>query len=223
MTLTVADIIANLHSCLSGNEGHLVNAQAFTYHTANLRVPVVEKMFADAGGEKTMEHMRADPRFKAVIDAVDPGTADMFFRINDLADRRNEVAHGAPSELLSPSLLRGNIAVIDAFWRSLFEATVMSIMPYAQDVTAISIGTPYRVLRSGHIACSELPLAAETHVNDTLVAYSGDTAFRSGPVLSLQVDGVDRRQVKAYAAAFRVGVGLDFNCKSNWSCWILPG
>jgi len=133
---------------------------------------------------------------------VVPGTKDSFFRINDLADRRNEVAHGQPSELLSASLLLEYISVVRTLCHTLFDSAILSIMPFAQRA-AIAIGSPCKVLRSGYAACFELTIGTELHVNDTIVAYSGDCAFRSGPVLSIQVNGSDRDTVLTHEGRCR--------------------
>jgi hypothetical protein len=220
--VTVADVIANLHSCLSGANGFVINAEAFAYHTANVRVPIVEKMFVDAGSASIMTTIGSDPRFRSVKDAIDPDTADLFFRINDLADRRNEVAHGAPSELLSVALLAQYIEVMDAFANALFNATAISLMPYARSTIAVNIGSPYQILRAGRVALFDLQPGNSVHVNDTIVAYSGDMPIRAGAISSLQVDNANQISVTP-AVPLKVGFGIDFRCKKRWEYWILPG
>jgi hypothetical protein len=219
---TVADIIANLHSCLSGVEPYLVNAMAFRHHTSNVRLPVVEKIFTDAGALNIRDQLSNDTRFKGPAERMDPGTNDIFFRINDLADRRNDVAHGDPLDLLSPSLLMEYIEIVERFCRTLFEAVLISFVARAGESVHLSIGSPYRVLSSNYVACFELAAGSEFRVNDSLVAYRNDEVYRSGPIESIQVNRVDQTYLRT-GAPTRVGIRTDYKCQKTWRYSIMPG
>lgn len=219
---TVAEIIANLHSCLSGAERYQVNAMAFRHHTSNVRLPIVEKIFTDAGALNIRDQLSHDMRFKGPAERIDPGTNDIFFRINDLADRRNDVAHGDPPDLLSPSLLMDYIEIVERFCRTLFEAVLISFVAYAREFVHLSIGSPYRVLSSNNVACFELAVGSELRVNDSLVAYRNGEVYRSGPIESIQVNKVDQTYLRTTAPT-RVGIRTNYKCQKTWRYSILPG
>lgn len=219
---TVADVIANLHTCLSGAEPYRVNAMAFRHHTANVRLAVVEKIFTDAGTLNIRDHLSNDKRFKGPAERMDPGSNDIFFRINDLADRRNDVAHGDPPDLLSPPLLLEYIEIVECFCRALFEAVLISFVACADKFSHLPIGSPYRVLSSNYITCFEIPGGSEVYVNDSLVAYRDNEVYRSGPIESIQVDGVGYQSL-ATTTRTNVGIRTDFKCQKAWRYSIVPG
>jgi hypothetical protein len=209
-------------SCLSGAEPYQVNGMAFRYHTSNVRLPVVEKILTDAGALNIRDQLSHDMRFKGPAERMDPGTNDIFFRINDLADRRNDVAHGDPPDLLSPSLLMEYIEIVEWFSRALFEAALISFVACAGEFAHLSIGSPYRVLSSNYVACFELAAGSELRVNDSLIAYRNNEVYRSGPIESIQVNKVDQTYLKA-SAPVRVGIRTDYKCQKNWRYSIIPG
>lgn len=219
---TVTDIIANLHSCLSGVEPYQVNAMAFRHHTSNVRLQVVEKIFTDAGALNIRDQLSRDPRFKGPAERMDPGANDIFFRINDLADRRNDVAHGDPPDLLSPSLLMEYIEIVERFCRTLFEAVLISFIARGGESVYLPIGSPYRVLSSNYVACFELAVDSELRVNDSLVAYRNDEVYRSGPIESIQVNNADQRYLRTTAPT-RAGIRTDYQCQKTWRYSIVPG
>lgn len=144
-------------------------------------------------GRSTLgDQLSHDMRFRGPAERIDPGASDIFFRINDLADRRNDVAHGDPPDLLSPSLLMEYIEIVERFCQALFEAVLVSFITCADEFTHLSIGSLYRVVRSNYVACFELDAASEIRINDSLVAYRNDEVYRSGPIESIQVNKVDR-------------------------------
>lgn len=104
------DIIAALHNNIS-NGNSTLNTQAFIQHKVNFRSSVINEYFKAIGVyELNKKICLYKPLSTLLYDAfgnIDNISSDKLFEIiNDLANRRNDVAHGAKNiDLLSPELL----------------------------------------------------------------------------------------------------------------------
>ncbi|MDX9883477.1 MAG: MAE_28990/MAE_18760 family HEPN-like nuclease [Prolixibacteraceae bacterium] len=101
-------IIQRLHECININENFQLNKEAFSQHSANFRLQVLDDIFGRVGIESLSTILKKNEKFSTYIKAkyelseINELTSDEIFSLlNDLAERRNEVAHGVPSEILS--------------------------------------------------------------------------------------------------------------------------
>jgi len=114
-TADSASLISTLNGYLAGSAGVHVNDQVFTYHTANFRSDVIRQS-CERVGFSPVQDLRDDPEYLTVCSDRFPDEDNVFFVVDDLSERRNEVAHGSPpQQLLTGSLLLAYVDVVEAY------------------------------------------------------------------------------------------------------------
>ncbi|MEI8370648.1 MAG: MAE_28990/MAE_18760 family HEPN-like nuclease [Planctomycetia bacterium] len=218
------EIIARLHACFQTPEKYELNHQAFSHHSANFRQSVVRTTFATLGISDIGQLLRQAEPFTCFLSGEDTerdleiylaGQDDVLFaRLNDLADRRNDLAHGAPvDDILSRDLLRSYIAFIEAYSSGLALAIYESALPSLLN-RAVRLGNAIEVYNSS-IVCVDLPTGQIT-VGDTLIAKTRDQRrpFKGGRINEIQRDRTPLITVDG-GPGVRVGMSVDFGVKEN--------
>jgi hypothetical protein len=110
--LQIPQVIANLHSCLSGADTYLLNLEALQQHSANFRSDVLAQLFTRIGIEQVLQRLSRYEPFTSFMSARFEGkpvasipNEQVYAQLNDLAERRNDVAHGVTSDILSIPIL----------------------------------------------------------------------------------------------------------------------
>jgi hypothetical protein len=218
-------IISNLHACFKDPEKYKLNIDAYTQHSANFKQRIVDDLFARCGISGVSKLLRGVEVFLRLLESVDPERdlkqylsktdSIVFGELDDLAERRNEVAHGrAPSELLSLELLRARISFLEAYGEALARVVYERTLVYEAKYSAQLIGAPIAVYNS-EIVCVDL-VSGDVRVGDTLIAKTQDTLrpFKAGEIISLQRDRVDCAEI-AGGAGVQIGMKVLFGAKQN--------
>ncbi len=225
---TSEELVSNLHSCLSGASPFVVNVEAFTHHTANIRYEVVDMVFNRVGIAGITQRLRHFPRFRAYLegqyqsrDIASIPAKEMFAVIDDLAERRNEVAHGNPIQLLSNAILLDYLAFVREFGHALCDAAGSASLEYAVRHSGAALGKPIAVYNNA-IVCFDITTGSISR-GDTLVAQT-DSVHRPylfGQIEEIQVDNVPVGSVTPPPAA-KVGVKVPYKAKSAYSYFLVP-
>jgi hypothetical protein len=223
-TIGVEEIIAKLHSCFNTPDNYQLNIEAFIQHSANFRQTVVVETCLQSGLVNIGQYLRNAEPFVSFLEGEEPdrdvvsylaGSDEVVFaRLNDLANRRNDVAHGTPvDDILSRDLLRNYVAFVEAYAKGLalvvYEQSLPSMLSHA-----IHLGTAIDVFDS-KIVCVNLP-AGKISVGDILIAKTPEARrpFRGGPVLEIQVDHVSVPEVNG-GTGVQIGLLVGFGAKIN--------
>jgi hypothetical protein len=226
--VTRETLVANLHSCLSNAKPYTLNTEAFAHHSANFRVEVIDAAFARVGFPAISLRLRHFPAFAEYLESAFPGVElprltpeEIFAILNDLAERRNEVAHGQPSELLSNEILLQYVAFIEAYSSALYDAVNCDALLVECKSRGISLGAPIAVYNN-NIVCVELK-DTPIKVGDILIAQTGagPRPVIAGEILELQVDKVPTAAVAA-APSVKVGARVGYHAKDNHTFVLLP-
>lgn len=101
---TEIEVIKNLHSFLQGNDDYTLNSQAFSVHTANFRYDLIQTYFAQVGVKSIADRTLEFNTVKTVLASRQgQDTSDdqvvmktwLESELGDLAQLRNEIAHGS--------------------------------------------------------------------------------------------------------------------------------
>ncbi|MFF5443807.1 MAE_28990/MAE_18760 family HEPN-like nuclease [Streptomyces sp. NPDC012888] len=177
-------LIASLHSCLSGAHTFTLNDVVFAHHTANFRSDVILFCFNRVGVD-----LKKLSRSASLVQAMDrhfPGSSRPFFVVDDLAERRNEVAHGAASELLSPEILESYLDVVESFAQALLEDVTSHLVNAVVPHVGRQLGKPDRVFRHSIAGFEQLP--QRVAVGDIVAVIDGEGRARCARVTSIQVE-----------------------------------
>jgi hypothetical protein len=117
---TVASMLSRLLACLDGTEPYVLNDEVFADHSANFRTNLVRDALRRVGVEVAED--RTTPELSALLAGELSGLyARASSVIDDLAERRNDAAHGAEIELLDRPTLGAVVRFVRAYGDALAE------------------------------------------------------------------------------------------------------
>jgi hypothetical protein len=141
----IIEILSKCYDSVGGIQPQL-NTLAYTMHGSNFRFQVIDGVFKSIGIGDVHAKIIQEPSFHQYLSLEDPDL--LGYSISDsryikrakeriqnvlktLADRRNEIAHGSPCELIALEEVRsGYIDFFKYYARSLSEVLKKSLMPY---------------------------------------------------------------------------------------------
>jgi hypothetical protein len=109
------DILNNLNGCVSKKLPYILNTSAFTLGTGNLKHNKVKDIFALIDINLNNE-LQKRPRFMRISQSE-----NVFNPLDDLVDRRNEIAHGNTLSILDTSEIIPIVDFLEEYFKGLFE------------------------------------------------------------------------------------------------------
>lgn len=226
--VTPEGLTANLHSCLSSQVPFALNVDAFSHHTANFKVPVVDQFFSRIGVTGISSRVVQLLSFQVFLKTFDPARCSVsfdqgcLFEIDDLAERRNEVAHGSSAQLLSNELLHNYVSIVESYGRGLYEVVSGGALAYEVSQSGIPLGSPIAVHHHS-IICINLPARTTVKRGDVLVAVldGGPCPAVGGEILSIEIDHCDIEAI-SLTVPTNVGFRVGFRAKVNQVFQLLP-
>lgn len=229
--ISARDVIKNLHSCFE-SEVYSLNVHAFTYHSSNIRHDSISQLMEAIGVEAIAMRAKHDERFcdflraSAFPEMNNERIAKLedkiiFATLNELADRRNDVAHGVRGDILAPALLRSFLEYVREYCNVLFRIVTTGLLPYQIKYSAIPLGSPIEVY-ANHIVCCELK-NIKIRVGDKLIAKTKHSLhpFLVSHILEIQIDNVSHSEVRSQDSV-KVGMRVDFHAKVNHELFLIP-
>jgi hypothetical protein len=226
--IDVADLVANLHTCLSNQPIYKINLKPFRHHPTNFRAESVDRFFGGVGVQDVTKRLRYFPPFTEYLEQRFPdrdinniNDTEIFYYIDDLVERRNEVSHGSPSQLLRNEMLLEYVDCVDAFCAGIYErlcAEISSFIIFSKK--AVEIGKPI-VVYNNCIVCIKLS-NTEIGLGDTLIADTGNLSrpYIAGEILELQVNRAPMSSVPS-SPSVQVGIRVGFKAKENYIFWLV--
>jgi hypothetical protein len=220
--LNLRTVIENLHGCLADQLEFRLNRDAFSMHTANLRHDVVRDMFAAASIPNIDQAVVSHPLTRELLTELGRSHGEARFYIDDLADRRNVVAHGErPHDVISVQTMSEYIRAARIFGEALYESALLGVCEIALPRAAVPMGKPTATYRSGRIVCLSPDVSAEVYIGDR-VLWRTQERWRMARINSLQVDRQDLETVYCQPGS-RLGIGVSSSGSSSAEYWVLRG
>lgn len=224
----IHQVIANMHSCLSGESEYMLNLEALQQHSANFRADVLGQLFERLGITQVLQRL---PRYEPFSSYLKINLDDeagslakteiIYEQLDDLADRRNDVAHGVSSDILSIDLLRNRISYLTALVQSLACLIDEESVGFQASVIGKPLGKPILVVNHD-VVCIELHNQGIME-GDLLVMIdcSWPNPCIYSPILEIQVNKVRHKFVPP-AASVKVGCRVDFRARRNCRYILIP-
>lgn len=226
---TESSIVADLHSCLTQSSTYRLNHDAFSHHTSNFRIQSIDDILSRVGVSGVSQRLISYPPLSDFLavrfrgrDLPSVPAGETFFHIDDLAERRNEVAHGPVSQLLGYDILLEYVDFVEKFGGALFELVRSSLIESLSKLHGEDLGRPLAV-HNHHIVCLRLE-GTIVDVGDILVAWTGDSKrpVRFGAIESLEVGRQPLARASGDPVAIEVGIKVPFRTKMNHSFSRIP-
>lgn len=221
-TVNPAALIANLHSCLNKEVAYKLNAEAFSDHAENFRIKAVAGLCARAGVADVGSRLKWFSPFAEYLAKTFPernintlNHKEMFYYINDLAERRNEVAHGYVDNWLDNKILLEYVEYVEAFGEGLYTLLCEELSRFLVAHKAVDLGLPFAVFKNC-IVCVELKDTVVS-VGDTLIASTGNRRrpHVSGQIEEIQIEHKSVRSVPP-SAGTKVALRVGFRARKTY-------
>lgn len=214
------EIIKNLHTCLNNIDGYQLNKDAFSQHSANFRLQVINDAFSHIGVNGIDQLIMANREFyeyviavkeKNIGDFISP--EECFTILNDLADRRNDVAHGVPCELLSNEILDSYLNYFKKYSYAICSILLSEIWHHEYEFNAKPLGEITDVLKEGEVVCifsnnTELKKGA-------YVIGKNESTIEKAQIISIQINNAETEFIKT-DQNIEIGLMLDKKFKKNF-------
>lgn len=125
-TISPAGFVQNLNKALTENKA-VINIEAFQHHPYNFKQSIIAEYFGKIGVNGISNSLKIYEPLKTVLEQkygnpVHIESGIIFKIIDDLAQRRNDVAHGVDNvELLNVTIIKEYTEFILAYCRSLYK------------------------------------------------------------------------------------------------------
>jgi len=228
---TVENVVANLHSCLTGDGQFRVNASAFVLHRGNLKLSKIQDFLKGSGVEPSNRRLLVMPSLSGWFSATEPPRdtrviADqdlplLLSPIDDLVDRRNSISHGTIDDIETVDLLTARCQFVEAFGTAIYELLQQELLRAETSCSdAQNLGTPIKIF-GGRIVCFETSLC-KISVGDRMVAATGDALlpYRWSVINVLEVDKI-RHQTLDITTSTKFAAEVNFKALENHSYFVL--
>lgn len=119
-SINANDIINNLSSCLNNKQPYTINYEAFTLLSGNLKHSKICDLFREINIDINQE-------FTALGVFPNVQSENKYYKIDDIVDRRNEIAHGGLSNLLDITEFDDYIDFLEIYFKSLAKILISRI------------------------------------------------------------------------------------------------
>jgi len=220
-------LIENLHSCEARLQTYRLNSVAYARHTANHRVSSIAKTFQEVSVDNITREVANTEPFRSYINAESRQRGlfdESMGAVDDLAARRNDVAHGNTSELLTSQQLTEYVEFFRVLARSYVTLLRAQLTRYLVEHKGHRLGKPDEVHYKSVVVLDLefLPPGTLLRRGD-LVAMrppSGDKQFESGQILNIRTSIGDVESVLA-EAKLMAGIELDFRPRKGCTLFVI--
>ncbi|MBE4598492.1 hypothetical protein BOO30_19245 [Vibrio navarrensis] len=172
------EIVENLQGCFNNSKNFILNKRAFSVHTANFRYDIIRESFSNIGMPEILPEIIHKDISIANLIKTDLGLSPAQIvesvqleshlreKLNDLAIRRNQIAHGGtPESYLNYELLLNFAKFILCFGEALYKYCSDYIDYYKiinidfSQSSFIHLGNPRKIFRKNNI----LGIVVESH------------------------------------------------------------
>jgi hypothetical protein len=114
------DLITNLYTCVNNHPNYLINYEAFTILSGNLKHSKIQGLFKQVGVD-------LNSGFILHTDFNLSNTENQFKKLDELVEMRNEIAHGNTSTLLDPSQIEEYVDFIEKYFTNLYKLLLVDL------------------------------------------------------------------------------------------------
>lgn len=220
--LTKEQIINNLHECIQ-NDICCLNYDAFCQHTANFRIQTIEEVLKNIGLADVISNIKRNKELKKIYieehgecnyEQLKLGT--IFAFLDDLADRRNRIAHGSVSDILSFELQVQMLTQVKLFGQEMDKIGFEKVLPYLLE-KSYKIDTIYNPNKKTKLLCFELN---EEHISvDDFIIRRFCNQYTYSTIKSIEINHVKYEQYNSQENT-DIGIMLDKSRKQNEEYWL---
>lgn len=219
-------LIENLSTCESRSSNYSINSWAYARHSANYRRTLIDEAFRDLGVDRICEKTRwTSPYtdFIAALPAISKIAGDGLSTVDDLAERRNEIAHGSAMEVMGPQDLGTYLKYFEVFAAGLYMSLKNYLTRYLVEHRSLHVG-PIAAVHYGKVAeikASVLRQGTSLEVGDKIAAgFGSGDEFRLGTIESLRIEAGDVSMLR-WSDGLHATIGTDLKLRDGHELYLI--
>jgi hypothetical protein len=223
--LSTQQVIKNLNQCINIKKEFILNNEAFSQHSFNYRAQSIQDSFSNFGIKNFKDLIRKEGALTSYIVSLlgKPSNAlitedEAFSVLEDLVERRNEVAHGVASQILSLDILREYIEYFIHFSVSLTNSVVNYLNLVEANELGLNLGRASELLKIGTVLVINNKFF-EINIGDTIIGLGLNNSVKA-KILNIQTEGKDLIKVKN-SSNMEVGLLLDKRLRKNYNIYLV--
>lgn len=214
----IYEMISNIESCKNKPTFRL-NNEVFTYHTSNIRCEILNNMFSKVDINNISRIMMKYYKFENYLKYKYPGRElnkiedeVVYSYLEDLIQRRNDVAHGVISEILSVDILKEIIDFLLILGESLNYVIYKNLYKNLYSYKSIKLNNVIKI-HNNNIICIEIN---ELNINlgDIIIAKTPDNDILFSEVKELQVNRISYPKLEVTENTC-IAIKVEFIAKDN--------
>lgn len=226
-------IVNNINSCVNEASEFKLNEDSFSIHTANFRYDSIQAIFQRIGVPNILELALEKGGLSKEMFPEDPLNENsdkqilvslLTSKLDDLAQRRNEISHGSlNSDLQSLELYKVRARLIRLVGISIHEVLVDNLSAYLFKINKFfNLGTPKKIFQKQKVLGFDFlkndsvpqDLILEIGSEIYSVNENSSTKFISGKVVSLRYNNVDCEKI-LFDRNANITIGVSFMLTSH--------
>ncbi|MBW4666207.1 MAG: hypothetical protein KME60_01895 [Cyanomargarita calcarea GSE-NOS-MK-12-04C] len=223
--LTKEQVLKKLNECIVNPTSYKFNTEAFVLSSGNLKHKQIVKLFELINvslnevlkkNQTLIEYIRNDKQIKNIANV---NTDSLYNRINDLVERRNEIAHGSEIlDILSISGLEPYLEFLEKYCQAIFETLIEELIKQESMYTFQKIGKGFQIF-ANKILAFEIE-NYRIKVGDILIIETAEGNFYKKPILTIQLDKVSHTEIMITEKT-KIAVSVEPKIKENQTFYVL--
>jgi hypothetical protein len=222
--LTKEEVLKKLNDCIVNPSKYQINTDAFVLLSGNLKhnkiVELFNKLNLDLNDEllKNEELKNEIGLNQNTISRIEKDI--LYNKINDLVERRNQIAHGSEEvdDILSISELEPYIQFLEKYCQAIFQTLFEQVIKNESIHTFQKVENVIKIFGNKVLA-----FAIENYtikVGDMLIIQTKEGRFYKKPILTIELNN-QREPEFTITEKTKIAVSVDYKIKDNHTFYII--
>lgn len=222
--LTKEQILGKLNNCIVNPTNYQINTEAFVLSSGNLKHKQIVKLFELINVDLNsglVKNEKLNNEIGLLPNQISNTEKDiLYFKINDLVERRNQIAHGSEEvdSILSVSGLEPYIQFLEKYCQAIFETLVEEFIKQESKNTFQKIEKVIKTY-NGKVLAFEIEKYT-IKVGDMLIIETKEGKFYKKPILTIQKNNVSYPELTVLEKT-NIGVSVEPTIKDNQTFYIV--
>ncbi|MGJ5629363.1 MAE_28990/MAE_18760 family HEPN-like nuclease [Nostoc sp. CALU 1950] len=223
--LTKEEVLEKLNKCIVNPISYKFNTEAFVLSSGNLKHKQIVKLFelinvslndALKKNQTLIQYIKNEKQIKNIPNL---DTDTLYNTINDLVERRNQIAHGSEVlDILSISGLEPYIQFLEKYCQALLEILVEEFIKKESISTFKKIEKVIKIF-SNKVLAFEIENYT-IKVEDMLIIETAEGNFYKKPILTIQLNNDSYTELRITEKA-NISISVDTKIKENQTFYIV--
>jgi hypothetical protein len=223
--LTKETILEKLYKCISNSPEYNLNTEAFILFSGNLKHKQIVNLFEliNISLNKSLKENQTLIQYiqqeSQNISIANIKTDTLYNTINDLVERRNQIAHGSEIlDILSISQLDPYLEFLEKYCQAIFETLAEDFIKQESIYVFQEIKNVVKVIANRILAFEIENYTIK--VGDILIVRTGEGNFYKKHILTIELDNISHQELMIVGKT-NIAISVDPKIKDSQSFYIL--